>query len=272
MPEIKDQLEKVGEAFSRQSPLYDAYEEDHVILKWMRSQVRAHALEVVKPGDGILELNAGTGIDAVFFARMGCRVHATDISDGMLGQLRGKVNSYNLHDRLTIQKCSLTELEAVEPGRYDYIFSNFGGLNCVQDLTLVTKRIPRLLKPGGFLTLVMMPPICPWELALVFRGHFKTAIRRLNRRGVLSHIEGVYFMSYYFSPLQVLKALGGGFRKVKLQGLASLSPPPYMENLPKKYPELFRALRSLDERLSGISPFNRWADHFILTVQYQPGT
>ena len=206
MAEYSEQLVKVEEAFSRQSVHYDEYEKDNLILQWMREQVRNHALSYVQTGQHILELNAGTGLDAVFFANNGCHIHTIDISEGMLARLRKKVDLLKLHDRITVQKCSLTELENINHSPFDFIFSNFGGLNCVPDLTLVTKSISRLLKPGGFVTIVIMPKICPWELALIFRGKFKTAFRRLRQQCVLAHIEGVHFMAYYFNPRQVVRA------------------------------------------------------------------
>lgn len=268
--DMDEQLINVNAAFSKQSAGYDAYEENHAILQWMRKQVRTHVLSFLQPNNKILELNAGTGLDAVFFAKRGFKVHAIDLSDGMVFQLRSKVEALQLQDKITIQKCSFTELERIAAGPFDYIFSNFGGLNCLADLTPVMRKMPRLLKPGGLVTAVMMPPICPWELALIFRGHYKTAVRRLYRRGVLVHIAGVHFMSYYFTASQVLKALGKNFKKVALQGLASISPPPYMENFPKRHPQLYNFLAWADMRVSHLPPFNSWADHFILTVQYFP--
>ena len=270
MVELTKQLVKVEEAFSRQSNHYDEVEKDNLVLQWMREQVRNHALSYVQTGQHILELNAGTGLDAVFFANNGCRVHAIDISEGMLNQLRKKVDLLKLHHRITVQKCSLTELENINHSQFDFIFSNFGGLNCVPDLTLVTKSISRLLKPGGFVTIVIMPKFCPWELALIFRGKFKTAFRRLRQNGALAQIEGVQFMAYYFSPRQVIRAFGQEFKIINLQGLASISPPPYMEKFPKRYPRLYRTLTAFDQLFSRITPFNKWADHFILTMQYNP--
>ena len=38
----------------------------------------------------ILELNAGTGTDAVWFAERGYRVHATDIAEGMQDKAEGE--------------------------------------------------------------------------------------------------------------------------------------------------------------------------------------
>lgn len=267
---MQEQLINVAAAFSRQATAYDAYEQNHAILQWMREQVRRQVLSFLQPAAKILELNAGTGLDAVFFARRGFKVHATDLAEGMIAELKNKVVRLGLQDKIVTQQCSFTELEKITAGPFDSIFSNFGGLNCVADLTRVTQKLPALLKSGGFVSFVIMPPICPWELALVFRGHYQTAVRRLRRRGVWAHIAGAHFMSYYFTPRQVLKAFGKHFKKVKLQGLASVSPPPYMENFPKRYPQLYKFLAGADARISSLPPFNSWADHFILTVQFLP--
>ena len=85
----------VSTAFSKQAPEFDTIEENNAILKWMRQQIHAHCLKHFKTGASILELNCGTGIDAVFFAGHGMNVHATDISDGMLNELRKKISSKN---------------------------------------------------------------------------------------------------------------------------------------------------------------------------------
>jgi methylase of polypeptide subunit release factors len=50
------------------------------ILVWMRGLVRDIYLRNFKRGDRLLELNAGTGADAVFLAGRGIEVFATDIS------------------------------------------------------------------------------------------------------------------------------------------------------------------------------------------------
>ncbi len=261
-------LENIKEAFSRQSLIYDDYEKEHPVLSFMRQEVRLHVMNFLKKGDKILELNSGTGTDAVFFAENGFKVHATDISEGMIFQLKNKAVKHQLTDNISIQRCSFFELDKLNSGSFDYIFSNFGGLNCSPDLMEITKHFPNLLNKNGRVTLVLMPPVCPWELALVFRLHFKTAFRRLKKNGTKSHIEGKYFNTFYYTPGQVLKALGKNFRKIKLQGLASFTPPPYMENFPRKHPVLFRSLNQFDRYFSCYFPFNRMADHFILSAQY----
>jgi len=263
----RNQFISVSTAFSRQSSFFDSIEDHNEILQWMRIQVHEHCLRHFKTGDRILELNCGTGIDAVFFAEQGMKVHATDISDGMLTELRKKISEKGLEERITTHQCSFTELQQVGDKKFDGIFSDFGGLNCVQEIDKVIAQFKNLLKPGGVATLVIMPPVCPWELLLAFKGNFKTAFRRLKKNGAPSHLEGETFMSYYFSPSEIIKAFGSEYQKIELQGLGCFVPPPYLENFPKKNPSSFNRLKKLDEKYGHTFPFNSWADHFILTMQ-----
>jgi ubiquinone/menaquinone biosynthesis C-methylase UbiE len=264
----QDFFENTKEAFSLQSLFYDDYEAKNSTLKFMRNEVRKHVITFLRDGDKILELNAGTGMDAVFFAKNGFKVHATDISGGMISQLKYKVEKNALEERVTIQQCSYTELDKVTCGPFDYIFSNFGGLNCSPDLNQVTRFFPDLLNKNGRITLVLMPPVCPWEIALMFCGHFKTAVRRFKKGGITAHIEGKYFDTFYYTPGQVIKALGNRFKKLKLQGLASFTPPPYINNFPQRYSELYKKFIKFDKYFSNYFPFNCCADHFIITAEY----
>jgi len=263
-------FESVKEAFSRQSDYFDEYEEQNQILKWMRKVTRNHVSKYLRNKDSILELNAGTGLDAVYFAEKGNKIHCIDISEGMLNKLDEKIKSRNLVSSISYQVLSFTELDKLKNNSFDYIFSNFGGLNCIENLEDVFIHFNKILHPGGKVTLVIIPPICPWELALIFKGKFRTAFRRLHKNGITANVEGIQFTSYYHSVSKTIDALGQDFRIIDLQGLASLSPPPYMINFPKRLPNLYSLLTRCDEKLSHFFPFNRCADHFILTVEYNP--
>ena len=267
---LPSQLKNVVEAFSKQAPVFDLQEEHNEILKWMRRQIHNHCLQFFKKGDDILELNCGTGIDAVFFAKHGIKVHATDISENMLNELEKKIYSENLSSLITFSKCSFAELNTLPEKKYNHIFSDFGGLNCADNLKAIFKQFDNLLHPRGTVTLVMMPPVCPWEILTVLKGNFKLAFRRFNKNGTESHIEGVYFKTYYYSPKQVIKSFSEKYKMVSLKGICSLSPSPYKEKFPKKFPKLYKMLVRADEKLGGFFPFKRWADHFIITLVYQP--
>jgi ubiquinone/menaquinone biosynthesis C-methylase UbiE len=261
-------FEQVKTAFSLQSEFFDDYEEHNDILKWMRSITREHVLKYLKNGDKILELNAGTGLDAVYFASRGFNVHAIDISAGMIDKLKLKVNTLGLQNKITYQLLSFTELHELTGQSFDYIFSNFGGLNCVDNLTKVTRYFRYILNPGCRVTFVIMPRVCPWEIALMLKGNFRIAFRRLHQGGVNANIEGVKFPTYYHGLSDIKKTLGPDFRLIESRGLASLSPPPYMENFPRRHSKLYHHLINLDERVSHHFPFNRWADHIITTFEF----
>ncbi len=91
LPEVLVQEQNVSEAFSRQSVNFDEADYNNPILKWMRTRVRGHVLNLWKPGERVLELNAGTGLDSIFFAEKGFYIHATDNAPGMLHVLNKKI-------------------------------------------------------------------------------------------------------------------------------------------------------------------------------------
>lgn len=267
-----DQFERVADAFSRKAQFYDRFGEGHEQLTRMRTKVYEHVFSFAPPAAHahMLEINAGTGADATFFAQQGMRVHATDISPGMLAEIEAKIERFDLHDRLTSQRCSFTELDKIDCGSFDYVFSNFGGLNCIADLGDVTRHLPALLKPGGMVTWVIMPPVCPWELARVLRGDFITARRRLARNGIRANVAGVTFTTYYFTPREVRDAFGSDFHQRRLEGLAIVTPTADNKRFARRFPRLYRWLCALDDRLATVPPFNGWGDFFILTMQYVP--
>ncbi len=268
-PELRDNTAGVERAFSLQAPVFDAQQENNPVLRWMRSRVYNQTEKYLKEKAAILELNGGTGIDAIHFASRGHSVLVTDQSGGMTDMVRKKISGNGFAGNISIRRISFTELEKLPAGEYDHIFSNFGGLNCIPDLRMVVPGIRKFLKPDGYVTLAIMPPVCPWELLYLLRGRGQTAVRRLKPHGTPSFIEGLPFLSWYFTPSDVRKAFGEPFELVELSGIASVVPPPYMTGFQRRFPGLLSLLMVLDEKLSRIPPFNRWADYFVITLRFR---
>jgi ubiquinone/menaquinone biosynthesis C-methylase UbiE len=267
---MRDSIETIAEAFSRTAEKYDAFAEDHPHLTRMRNKVYAHLGRFLLPGARILELNAGSGVDAVHLAQQGYFVHATDVAPGMLARFSEKVDRLGLQERLTIQTCSFTELEKVQAGPFDAVFSDMGGLNCIPDLSPVIQNIPKILSPGGLVTWVLMPSVCLWEMAEIFRLHPKLAFRRFSHAGTRSHLEGLYFNVYYFPPKQTLAWFGKDYQFLSLEGLSVITPTAESKNLAKRFPRIYSALAWLDDRLAPHAPWNGWGDFYILSLRYQP--
>jgi ubiquinone/menaquinone biosynthesis C-methylase UbiE len=264
------QFPVIAEAFSRTAEKYDSFAEDHPHLTRMRNKVYDHISRFLPRDSRILELNAGTGTDAVALAQRGYHVHAIDIAGGMLDRLREKVERLQLGSQITFQQCSFTDLDQVQDAPFDAIFSDLGGLNCISNLTPVINNLPWVLKPGGLVTWVLMPPICLWEMAEIFRGNFRLAFRRLSRKGARSHLEGLYFDVYYFTSKQVIQWFGRDYSLVTLEGLSVITPTAESKNLAKQFPHLYRTLAWFDDRLSVRHPWRGWGDFYILSLRYQP--
>ncbi len=264
------QTDVIAEAFSRSAARYDAFASDHPHLTRIRNKVYDHVTRVIPRGSRILEINAGTGTDAVALAQRGYRIHATDIAPGMLERLRGKVDELGLHDRITIEERSFLSLDEVPGAPFDAVFSDLGGLNCIPNLTPVIRQLPNVLKPNGLITWVLMPRVCLWEMAEVFRGNFRLAFRRLTHRGVRSNLEGLHFDVYYFSPREALSWFGNDFNLIALEGLSVITPTAESKNFAKQFGRLYTILSWLDDRLSPHWPWNGWGDFYILTMRYKP--
>jgi ubiquinone/menaquinone biosynthesis C-methylase UbiE len=256
-------------AFSRQSAAFDELYSRNAIIRYKRRRVRSHVLALLEPASNILELNAGTGEDAIFFAQHGHRVLATDISDGMMRELTRKVQEASLSAAVTNETISYTHLSMLSnKGPFDCIFSNFAGLNCTDKMDQVLREFSTLLKPGGIATLVILPKFCLWETLLLFKGKFNTASRRFfARKGRRAQVEGVDFRCWYYSPRYIAKQLRDEFDVIAVEGLCTLVPPSYIENFADKYPRLFSYLCKWEDRLKRKWPWKHIGDYYIISLR-----
>src|SRR5690606_5597122 len=167
------------------------------------------------------------------------------------------------------ERCSFTSLARLHnKGPYDFIFSNFAGLNCTDKLDQVLDDLPALLKPGGMITLVFLPAFCLWEFLLLFKGKFKTATRRLfGKNGVQAHMEGVIFKCWYYRPSYVIRRLRSSCLLMQAEGLCTLVPPSYIEQFAEKYPRFYRFLQKKENRLKDKWPWKYMGDYVILTFK-----
>jgi ubiquinone/menaquinone biosynthesis C-methylase UbiE len=263
------QEQATAAAFSKQSVIFDELYARNTITTYKRKRIRDHVAQYLAPHSHILELNAGTGTDAIYFAQQGHSVHATDISEGMQQMLQQKVASLGLQQAISNELCSFTALDTLKrKGPYDLIFSNLGGLNCTHELDKVLHTFTPLLQPGGIITLVILNRFCLWETLLVCKGKWKTAFRRFTgSKGASAHIEGHYFRCWYYTPSYITRALGESFDLLSIEGLCTIVPPSYIEHFAEKYPKAYSWLTNKENRLKQQWPWKYTGDFFIITMQ-----
>lgn len=261
--------EQAAAAFTKQSTKFDALYSADTIIKYKRERVRHHIQRLLLPNSTILELNSGTGEDAIWLAQQGHHVHATDISAGMQQQLIQKVKALKLQDQITHEQISFTQLQNLQQQKiYDHIFSNFAGLNCTGELDKVLHAFSKVLKPGGKITLVILPKFCLWEFLLLFKGKFKTAFRRVfSRNGVTANVEGEIFTCWYYDPSFVIKQLKNEFTVLTVEGLCTLVPPSYMEGFAEKHPGLYRFLKVKENKWKTKWPWRLIGDYYIISFK-----
>jgi ubiquinone/menaquinone biosynthesis C-methylase UbiE len=249
------------------SSVYEEYERlsrENPIDISRRNIIRSHIEKRLKPNHKILELNAGSGIDALYFAKKGHDVLATDISDGSEMYINKKIRDSGLSS-LRFQKHSFTNLEAIDE-TFDHIFSNFGGLNCTNDLETVFGGLDRLLNPNGFVYLVVMPPYYPWEMATCLKGN-KNAFRRLRKDGHLAEVGNQSIQTYYHSPKKIRKAIQENFSHIQTLNIGTFYPSSHFASF-QKYKRLVSALMKLDTMINGL-PFmvKGIGDYYLIIFQ-----
>jgi ubiquinone/menaquinone biosynthesis C-methylase UbiE len=267
--ENSDFTARAAEAFTRQAVVFDSIYTGDSVIEYKRERVRDHILKHIPHSSKILELNSGTGEDALFFGEKGFSVHATDISPGMQKELIGKVKKRGLENRISHELRSYSDLgNLLDPGPYDLIFSNFAGLNCTSELNKVLEKFSQLLRPGGLVVLVIMPHFCLWEVLSVFKGNFKNAFRRFFRpQGTQAHIEGVYFKCWYYEPSYIIKHLEKEFILLDLEGLCTLVPPSYMAGFPKRNPKVYAQLVKWESKFKNRWPWKLIGDYYIISMK-----
>ncbi|MEL6536394.1 MAG: class I SAM-dependent methyltransferase [Bacteroidota bacterium] len=250
------------------------YDEDftHTLVGSYQRQQVWHYLDNNLPNIPlkVLELNCGTGEDALWMAKKGHQVHATDISSQMVSVAQHKLEEAGFGHKassevLAIAPDALTTL----PGQYDIIFSNFGGWNCLspQEIQAVAKPLAARVAPGGRMLAVIMPDRCTWEMLYFFsRGRWSDARRRVRRYSQFTPPGRDPMDIYYFRPKQFAQAFSPYFKLRKIQGVGLWVPPSYLNQHLKSFPKALAWAQRRD--LAGATKrWPRWADHCVVDVE-----
>ncbi len=205
-----------------------------------------------EPGSRVLELNCGTGIDAIHLAHRGVSVLACDISPRMIELARTEAIATPVFSRLDFRVLATEHLAALGTSEsFDGAFSNFSGLNCVRDLSAVSRNLARLLRPGASLFLCMVgdrPALGTlWRLIQANHKSF------LQSRASAPHKAAVKVFSP--SRKQIVDAFAPDFTVRRWKGIGIAVPPSYMEEWASQYPAFTSRLNRIDQLISGFPVF-----------------
>lgn len=253
-------------AFDAVAADYDRAFTETPIGRRMRAAVWRRLDAVYGPGDRVLELNCGTGEDAVHLARRGVRVLATDAAPAMVDVASRKVRAAGVEGLVRVAPLAIEQVSDAL-GCFDGVLSNFGGLNCVADLPRAAAGIASCVRPSGVVVLVVMGPTVPWEWAW-FLGHGAPgrAFRRLGRggvawRGTRIRYPSIRALRHAFAPhcrLERVAAVGG------------LLPPPFANAWASRHPRLTARLDRAERALETMWPLPGLADHYLAELRRSP--
>jgi SAM-dependent methyltransferase len=267
-----DQLQFDLAPFDAIAERYDETFTSSKIGQAQRAAVWKELGKAFHAGDRVLELGCGTGVDACVLAQRGTAVFACDSSPLMIAAAQR--NTENMRSTgagsVHLQLLRAEEILSLRKwGPFDGAFSNFGALNCIENLRPLAIDLAALLKPRSSLLLCLMGPCCAWEIAwYLAKGKPSRAFRRMQRQGVVARLadRGVVHVRYP-TVHSLTRAFSPEFRLKSLKGIGVLVPPSYIEHQAARFPRLFK-FSSLADSILGYCPGIRvLADHILLRFE-----
>lgn len=257
------------EAFNRASVTYDSDFSKTTLGSFYRSRVHEHLDRIFKPGMLVLDIGCGTGDDAIHLARRGIHVIACDFSPGMLSRADEKIKLAGLTKDIELRELraeNLSRLIEELPLGFDGLYTNFGPLNLIEDLTDFARFTARLLNPGGQALHVVMN-LYPIFETVYYLLHGRTQ-RALARYKGFSRVVvgGTPIKCWFYSPTRFAKFFLPYFTIERIEALGLIIPPPYLSGHFRRRRKFYRRLMPIDKFLSRLPLLNSLGDHFIIEL------
>ena len=257
-----------GRAFDTLAERYDGMFTNSLIGRAQRDAVWSMAIRTFKCGDRILELNCGTGEDALFLAHHGITVLACDASAKMIAVANRR---HSLEAPTSAVRFVVLPTEEIAIARlfgpFDGVFSNFSGLNCVSDIADVAQHLATLVRRGGSALLCLSGRLCLWETCwFLIRGEASRAVRRWNGHATAT-VGGASVRLQYHTAKHLRNVFSPYFHLRSWMGIGVTVPPSYLESFAGRHPALLSQLRSIDGVISGWPLFRSIGDHVLLSFE-----
>jgi ubiquinone/menaquinone biosynthesis C-methylase UbiE len=227
-----------------------------------RRSVRSALAQAFAPGARLVEIGGGTGEDALWLLDRGRQVLLTDPSPLMVRIAAAKFADRPGGSAESWAAEDLAALARKTEALFDGAFSNFAGLNCVQDLAPFAEGLARLVRPGAPALLVVFGRFCPGEwITEALCGRPKNMLRRIAAGDRPARLGGREFTVRYHRGRDLERVMAPWFRPTGRQGVGVFVPPSAAEPWISGHPRLLQALEALDKRLS--RPLAALGDHVL---------
>ena len=254
-----------GAAFDRIARDYDQIFTDSLIGRAQRDAVWKVLTRIFRANEKVLELNCGTGEDAIFLAANGVSVLALDASPQMITKAQQRLQRNAPQVPVIFCELPTERIGELHPEtQFDGALSNFSGLNCIADLEAVASSLARLVRQGGRLVLCFSARFCLIEILYYLAvGQWRKAFRRCKGYCEVT-LDEMQFTVYYPTLRKIRKSFAPDFRLDSCTGIGVTVPPSYLEAWAHQHPRLFLLLRRLEERLAALPILRSTGDHVLL--------
>ena len=248
---------------------YDTTFTESRIGRAQRAAVWRELARAFNPGDRVLEIGCGTGVDAAYLAGRGVRVVASDPASEMIRVTTGRIRQRGLQEFVRPVMLRAEDISALHGEMFNGAISNFGPLNCIADLPRFARDLACLLEPGATVLLCWMNRSCLWEVAwYLAHGNSRKAFRRLRRSPVTATIaEGASLHVRYPSVKSVARTFIPEFRIRAIKGIGLAVPPSYLEAWAVRHSRLMRICELTDSWAAGCPGLRLLADHVLVQLE-----
>jgi ubiquinone/menaquinone biosynthesis C-methylase UbiE len=255
-------------AFDRMADTYDVTFTASSIGRAQRNVVWNSLKRAFRPGQRVLDLNCGTGEDALFLAKRGVSVLGCDASARMIEVAERRKALEAPTASLQFRLLKNEDVDTLSPNAsFDGMLSNFSGLNCVADPSQVARKLTRLLKPGAVALICISTRVCLWEIAWYGpRGNFAKAFRRL-RGSALAQLNEITMPVWYPTIASLRKSIAPWFRLRSTRAVGLFVPPSYVESWARKHATVLASLEAMDRVFSAWPVLRSVGDHVLLEFE-----
>lgn len=231
-----------------------------------RRAVREALAEAFPVGTSLIEIGGGTGEDALWLAERGRTILMTDPAPAMVAAAIAK---FGARSGLSAETVAAENLEGLATRReaggeplFDGAWSNFAGLNCVDDLAGLARGLARLTRPGAPVLLVLFGTCCPGEMIVeALRRRPRNMFRRFARGAVPARLNGHSFTVRYHRAIALHRAMRPWFEPAGKKGIGVFVPPSAAEPWISRHPRLLDMLERLDRHVA--VPLAPLGDHVL---------
>jgi ubiquinone/menaquinone biosynthesis C-methylase UbiE len=221
-----------------------------------------------RANEKVLELNCGTGEDAIFLASNGIAVFALDASPQMIARAEQRLQHSGPQNPVVFCELPTERIGELHPEtQFDGAFSNFSGLNCIADLDAVASSLAGLVKQGGRLVLCFSTRFCLIEILYYLSvGQWRKAFRRCKGYSEVI-LDGIQFTVYYPTVRKIRQSFARDFRLDSYTGIGVAIPPSYFEGWIRRHAGFDSLLRRMETLLATFPLLRSTGDHVLLCFE-----